>query len=310
MPHSSEDRAQPQVAVSVILPVYNRSRSLRASAESVLQQSFRDLELIIVDDASTEDLEPIVRGLGDDRVRYIRQPVNGGASRARNTGLAAARGRFIAFQDSDDLWLPGRLARQVELLESLPPSVGAVTGFKILYGRDGAHTYGPGRVTCAPPAAGRLDLEEDQVRRFLMGNRISLQNAVFRRDCYPDIRWFDPCAKANADWEFTARLAQHTRVFEEIEPVVLAFISADSISTNSRKKIMGLLRIMKKNGPVLARYPDAHARMQTLMARMLFRIGKRRLAWRFLVAALRTDLGTVVGSAGVGGVLRRRLARA
>ena len=66
-----------------------------------------DLELIVVDDASNEDIEGLVAGIGDGRVRYIRRPVNGGAGAARNTGIAAARGKFIAFQDSDDLWLPG-----------------------------------------------------------------------------------------------------------------------------------------------------------------------------------------------------------
>ena len=114
--------------VTVILPVYNRSGSLEDSMRSVLNQSFRDLELIVVDDASTEDLRTIVEAVGDPRVRYIRQARNGGASVARNAGLAAARGAFIAFQDSDDLWLPGKLARQMEMLQAAPADVGVVTG--------------------------------------------------------------------------------------------------------------------------------------------------------------------------------------
>ena len=104
------------VAVSVILPVYNRSGSLADSMRSVLSQSYRDLELIVVDDASTEDLRPIVDSVNDPRVRYIRRERNGGASAARNTGLAAAQGRFIGFQDSDDLWLPNKLQLQMDLL--------------------------------------------------------------------------------------------------------------------------------------------------------------------------------------------------
>ncbi|WP_415184797.1 glycosyltransferase family 2 protein [Phaeovulum sp.] len=294
------------VSVSVVLPTYNRLLSLKVACESVLNQSYRDLELIVVDDASTENLRAMIDDLGDDRVRYLRHAQNGGASRARNTGLAAATGRFIAFQDSDDLWLPGKLERQMELMNSLPDSVGVVTGSKILYGRDSAHNYGPGKVTCAPPPGQILKLEEDQVRRFLEGNRISLQNTLFRRECFPGDNWFDPCAKANADWEFTARLAQHTKIYEDIEPVVLAFISADSISTNTRKKALGLLRILKKNRAAFAHYPDVHTKNLIQLARMLVRLGKRRMAWRLIRAGLKIHPRSVIGKDGFSGVIWRR----
>jgi glycosyltransferase involved in cell wall biosynthesis len=295
--------------VSVILPIYNRSGSLRASAASVLSQDFRDLELIIVDDASSEELGPIVRDLADDRVRYVRRDRNGGASRARNTGLALAEGDYIAFQDSDDLWLPGRLRRQVDLLESLPEAVGVVAGLKILYGRDDYHNYGPGKVACAPHPADQLSLEEDQTKRFLLGNRISLQNAVFRRCCFPEGQRFDPCAKANADWEFMARLSKRTKVYEEIVPVSVAFISSDSISRVDRKKLLGLLRILKRNKSTLAIYPDAHAKLLTLISRMMFRIGKPRVARQFLKVAFGIHPQTVIGRSGLGGVLMHRLKR-
>ena len=108
--------------VSVILPVYNREKSLEYAMRSVLDQSYKDLELIVVDDASTIDLQPIVESFDDPRVKYIRQEENGGASVARNTGLAAAEGKYIAFQDSDDLWLPNKLQMQLDLLDSLGPA--------------------------------------------------------------------------------------------------------------------------------------------------------------------------------------------
>src|SRR5690606_8280731 len=82
------------VRVSVILPTYNRLDSLRAACESVLNQSFRDLELLVVDDASSEDIQPMIQELGDDRLHYIRRGRNGGAAAARNTGLTSARGEY------------------------------------------------------------------------------------------------------------------------------------------------------------------------------------------------------------------------
>lgn len=272
--------------VSVILPTFNRARSLFVSAQSVLQQSYRDLELIIIDDASQDDIGEVAAALSDPRVTYVRRDTNGGAAAARNTGLAAANGQFIAFQDSDDLWLPNKLKLQLEIMKQLPDEVGAVFGWKIVYGRDPNYHYGVGRVACAPAPAGVLRLDDDQVERFLSGNRLSLQNALFRRHCMPGSAWFDPCAKADNDWEFAARLAQNTRIYEHPEPVVLAFISSDSISTVSRKKALGLLRIAKKNRHIYANYPSVSARHKLKIARMLFKMGKYRFGRSLLLSAL------------------------
>ena len=274
-------------AVSVVLPTYNRAHILPGAMRSVLDQSFGDFELIVVDDASTEDIEAIVANFGDPRIRYCRLECNQGAAAARNAGLAEARGRYIAFQDSDDIWLPGKLAAQVQLLESQPPNVGAVTGLKVLYGRDSARVYGPGRVTCAPDPSKRMTLEEDQLKRSLLDCRVSLQNALFRRDCLPERTWFDPLAKANEDWEFVIRLSQHTLVLETAEPVVLAMISPDSISTQASKNAKGYLRILQKNKDVFEKYPQEYGSFLFLLGAALYRCGKKRAGRSLLLQSLR-----------------------
>ncbi len=108
--------------VSVLLPTYNRAYIVLQAIHSVLNQTYQDIELIVVDDGSTDGtralLEPLLAEAGS-RVRYIHQP-NGGLAAARNAGLAAARGEFVAFQDSDDAWLPWKLAAQVALMRRLP----------------------------------------------------------------------------------------------------------------------------------------------------------------------------------------------
>ncbi|MCT7667995.1 glycosyltransferase family 2 protein [Shinella kummerowiae] len=292
--------------ISVILPTYNRTKPLVAAMESVLAQSYGDLELIVVDDASSDDVESVVKGFADARVRYIRRDRNGGAGAARNTGLAAARGRLIAFQDSDDLWLPGKLERQVAFFDALSDDVRVVIGGKIVYGRDPQFRYGAGKVAHAPPPNSRLRLDEDQLGHLLAENRISVQNALFRRDCMPDLGWFDECLRANEDWEFAVRLVQQTRVFEDIEPVVLGFISADSISTNRRRQLMGEFRILRKNGRVLAARRLDRSRLRIGIAIGLYNSGKKRSAMRFLLAGLRdrpANVAAVVRS------LARRLAR-
>ena len=103
--------------VSVILPTYNRAEIVKRSILSVLNQTYKDFELIIIDDASTDKTRMIVEELGDTRIKYLRNRQNLGPAASRNIGIKASRGIFIAFQDSDDEWRPDKLKKQVETLE-------------------------------------------------------------------------------------------------------------------------------------------------------------------------------------------------
>ena len=104
--------------VSVIIPTYNRGWIIKEAVESVLAQDVDDVELIVVDDGSTDHTVEILKGFGEDII-LIRKD-NEGVSAARNRGIAAASGRFIAFLDSDDLWLPQKLSRQIDFFDSNP----------------------------------------------------------------------------------------------------------------------------------------------------------------------------------------------
>lgn len=110
--------------VSVIIPTFNRARCVGEAIESVLSQSFHDFELIVVDDGSTDDTPAVLARFGT-RVRVLRQP-NRGVSAARNTGVLAAQGEWVAFLDSDDLWVPGKLEVQLEDIARHPRVVAHV----------------------------------------------------------------------------------------------------------------------------------------------------------------------------------------
>ena len=123
-------RTENKPTVSIIIPTYNREQLIARSIKSVLNQTYQDFEIIIVDDASTDNTEEVISNFNDKRIRYIRHEKNKGAAAARNTGIRAARCDYIAYQDSDDEWLPEKLARQMELLEDASPQVGVIyTGF-------------------------------------------------------------------------------------------------------------------------------------------------------------------------------------
>jgi glycosyltransferase involved in cell wall biosynthesis len=100
--------------VSVVIPTRDRSRLLALTLHSVCWQRGVDLEVVVVDDGSTDDTAETVAGLADPRIRLVRQPVAQGVSAARNRGIAEAQGRWVAFLDDDDLWAPDKLARQLE----------------------------------------------------------------------------------------------------------------------------------------------------------------------------------------------------
>ncbi len=103
--------------VSVVIPTFNRAALVGRAIRSVLAGTVADIEVLVIDDGSTDDTADVVAAIGDPRVKFIRQE-NAGANAARNCGIEAARGRFVAFQDSDDEWLPQRLAAQLAILDA------------------------------------------------------------------------------------------------------------------------------------------------------------------------------------------------
>ena len=103
--------------VSIIMPTYNCARFIRESIDSVLAQTYTNWELIIVDDSSTDNTAEMVANFNDPRIHYLRNEQNEGAALTRNKALRAAKGRYIAFLDSDDLWHPDKLERQIAFME-------------------------------------------------------------------------------------------------------------------------------------------------------------------------------------------------
>ena len=129
-PYERPDLSYKLPLVSVIIPVFNREKALATALRSVADQSFPDWEVIVVDDCSSDNSAEVALRIGQQgKVRVIRHENNLGSSAARNTGILAARGRFVSFLDSDDSWHPEKLRRQVELTQadSNPDMVFCVT---------------------------------------------------------------------------------------------------------------------------------------------------------------------------------------
>lgn len=102
--------------VSIIMPSYNTARFIRESIQSVLDQTYQNWELLIVDDCSTDNTDEVVASIEDDRIKYFKNEKNSGAAVSRNRALREAKGKWIAFLDSDDLWLPEKLEKQIQFM--------------------------------------------------------------------------------------------------------------------------------------------------------------------------------------------------
>ena len=199
-----------QPAVTVIIPTYNRAPLLQRAMHSVLGQSFANLELIVVDDGSTDETDAVIAACGDPRVRHIRQDPRTGVAAARNRGLREARGEFIAFLDSDDEWAADKLERQLERFNTSDDSPGLVYS--------GVETVGPAgtRGTARPVARGHV------YREMLHHNVIhgGGSNAMIRRAVVATAGFFNEDLPAIEDYEYWIRVARFFAVDAVDAPLV------------------------------------------------------------------------------------------
>jgi glycosyltransferase involved in cell wall biosynthesis len=183
--------------VSVVIPTHNRSGLLALTLRSALRQHGVDLEVVVVDDGSTDGTAAAVERLADPRVRMVRHATPLGVSSSRNAGIAEARGRWVAFLDDDDLWAPDKLARQLEAAEAARRSwvyagtVNVDDRLRVLEG-------GP------PPPPERVPELLNRYNPVPAG----ASNVMVRADALGRVGGFDPGLRRTEDWDLWIRLAR------------------------------------------------------------------------------------------------------
>lgn len=230
--------------ISVILPTYNRTNSLRRSVQSVLEQSYKDIELLIVDDGSDDDTAEIVKEIEDERVRYLPQHENRGACAARNVGIRAARGEYIAFQDSDDVWHREKLAAQIHFLQKND----ADAVFCAFIRHDGDLT------ACLPE--GLSDGERVTYEAMLEHNFISTQTLMGKSACFR-AEQFDEAYPRLQDWELGLRLVRRFKICFDQRPMVEVYVQKDSISKNPRKGMWAIEHLAAQHRKGLKKNPKS-----------------------------------------------------
>lgn len=258
--------------VSVILPVYNRERSVARAIRSVLTQTWTSLELIVVDDGSTDGTREVLDSFGS-RITVIDQP-HAGAYVARNRGLCHSSGELIAFIDSDDAWLPHRLAAQIPLMER--DEVGLVFG-DVVHLRQGNERTHVTSFQIAPPKRGRVPAQ------FAWCNFVPTSTVLVRRSCIEEVGGFAEDVPLSCDYLMWFRIAlRHELDF--VDGVVAEYaLSGDSISADLGRSIDARIQLFSSE---LARTSDPAARK--ILKRLLF-----NLSWSLALAALRNRAGSV-----------------
>jgi len=236
--------------VSIILPTYNREDYLCRSIASVLNQTFDNFELVIVDDASTDNSAATIATFNDQRIVYLKHEQNRGGSAARNTGIKAARGELIAFQDSDDEWLPEKLAKQMAALADAPAAVGVVyTGFMRFSGDKKEYIPGP----TVQVKDGDIHLE------LLKQNFVTTQAVLVKKECFQMAGMFDETFPRFQDWELFLRISKYFEFRYVPEPLVHSYFTEGSISSKPAALIVAVEQIIKNNLPELKIHPTIYS---------------------------------------------------
>lgn len=222
------------IPVSIIIPVYNRQNVVLPAIESILNQTYTNFELIIVDDASTDSTRDIVETINDKRLKYIRLNRNVGAGAARNEGIINSKHQWVAFHDSDDIWVPTKLEKQVKLIQENIPTV-IFTSFIRYKNRKREHI----------PDHRHINPVEDMHKQLLLGNFIATPTVLLHKECLMKVGGFNVTMPRLQDWELWIRLSIHYPFVWIEEPLVEAYYTESSISSDENKLLEAYRLIWK-----------------------------------------------------------------
>ncbi|EWH14543.1 glycosyltransferase [Cellulophaga geojensis KL-A] len=213
--------------VSIIIPTYNRQLTIRRAIDSVLSQSYSNIEIIVVDDCSNDNTYLILENFkSDDRVQYIRLDKNVGGGGARNLGIKASKGEYIAFQDSDDVWLEDKLEKQMNaFFENKELDV---VFCKIKRISSNSISVFPSKDISR---AKNLHIE------LLKANYIGTPSAIIKKSCLLSIGGFDESLPRLQDWDLFIRLSFSYNYFMINEVLCDAYLQDNSITKNTKALI-------------------------------------------------------------------------
>lgn len=271
--------------VSVVLPTHNRAPLLARAIRSVLAQTYREFELLVIDDASTDATPDVVRSFGDPRVRYLRLDPNRRVAGARNAGIREAAGDVVAFLDDDDFWLIQKLERQLPALLAAAPDVGLNFCGHISLDPDRARYIG------GADAFAGMDFEAGFSWRFGL---IATPGWLARKSFLVQAGLFDERLRIWEDWELALRLRDICR-FEHLDEALFVQDRRRHLDKGSWDYAPAfadsMALIVERHEGRWAGRPDVRARHDVIVGRGRLLFGMPAEARRWLARAVRTEPG-------------------
>jgi glycosyltransferase involved in cell wall biosynthesis len=254
--------------VSIIVPTYNGVRYIAETIQSILQQTYKDFEIIVIDDGSTDETVQVIHSFGK-KVRYFYQSNRGPAS-ARNIGIQQAKGKYIALIDHDDLWLPNKLEKQVPILEKMP-GVGLVYSDAFNFYTDSNECPN----TCfdlKQPYAGKV------FKYLFIGNFIPNLTVLVRKECFEKIGYFDVSGKMRMtdDYHMWLQVSQQYD-FEYIDQPLAKFRRHQN--NMSRDDIGMILDTNAALKNICKEYPECigYLTKQKRFSELIYKLGRHAL---------------------------------
>jgi len=266
--------------VSVIITTFNRAEYLEKAIKSVLNQTYSDFELLILDNSSTDNTEEIVKSFNDERIRYIKhQPLN--ISQARNLGLKESKGDYIAFLDDDDEWLPEKLKREIEVFNQGNEKLGLVYGGFIRIDENGKefewHT---------PILKGNI-FEPYLCRQDPLTD--SASNPLIKKSVFKVVGEFDENLKCSEDWEFYLRLFRKFEADFTTEPVVkIRSHSKYRLGGRTKDALEAELLAYNKYRDALEKYPKVQSFYLQAIGGKFCRLGHLKEGRLYIKEAIKT----------------------
>jgi glycosyltransferase involved in cell wall biosynthesis len=222
--------------VSVIIITKNRAHYVSSAIKSVLKQTFKDFELLVVDAASTDNTKEVVCEFHDRRVRYIHEDRDRGVSASRNVGINLSKGEFIAFLDDDDLWMSTKLEKQVDIIRKNPLIGFVSTGIRVLNENKKIVKFGIPRA------------KDNIFPKILIRNMIGNCSAVLvRRRCFEKVGLFDENLHAAEDFDMWIRLAKYYQFDCVQEYLLVTRKHSKSISTDYERVLKATRTLYRKH---------------------------------------------------------------
>jgi len=236
--------------ISIIIPTYNYAQYICEAIESVLNQTYKDFEIIVVDDGSTDNTKEVIKPYLN-KIKYIYQQ-NSGPSSARNRGIKEAKGEYIAFLDADDIWLPQKLELQIKFMEK-EKEVGLIFSDMILFNEKGIiknsflkQKLFFNKLPIKPLSSTEKVIYDNVFNALLQENFIPTNTVIAKKECFNKVGFFDETLFSVEDRDMWLRIGLFYDIGFINFPLVLTRFHETNISANQELALKSRLKVMKK----------------------------------------------------------------